>query len=318
VTDQLATFTFSSANIAGEVLPTVVQGPAVAYLASLAPGSRRAMHDALELVAEHLGRESAAATPWHLVRRAHLDALRVRLADRYAPATANRILAAVRGVLRVVRDARLISAEDFELAARVPNVRGSRLPAGRALSGGEIRALFAACDPTDALGARDAAILALLYGGGLRRAEVAALDVGDFDEEAAAVRVLGKGNKERVAHLPPGGVAAVATWLRHRGGGAGPLVHPLRRGGHIEPRRLTAHAILLALRSLGARAGVARFSPHDCRRTFIGDLLDLGVDIATVQRMVGHASPQTTARYDRRPDAARRRAAALLHVPFAT
>jgi integrase/recombinase XerD len=297
---------------------SLVLGPPNAYLASLAPGSRRAMRDGLEVAARMLvGDAGRAEIAWHLLRRPHLDALRARLADRYAPATANRILSAVRGVLRVARDGRLIAAEDFELAAAVPNVRGSRLPAGRALSQGELRALFGACDPRTPLGARDAALLALLYGAGLRRAEVAALDVGDYDEGASTVRVLGKGNKERVGHLPPGGVAAVAAWLEHRGRDAGALLHPLRRGGHIEPRRMSDQAILLALRALGGRCGVTSFSPHDCRRTFIGDLLDLGVDIATVQKMVGHSSPQTTARYDRRPEAARRHAAGLLHVPFA-
>jgi site-specific recombinase XerD len=64
------------------------------------------------------------------------------------------------------------------------------------------------------------------------------------------------------------------------------------------------------------RAGVAAFSPHDCRRSLAGDLLDAGVDLATVQAMLGHASPATTARYDRRGERAVRQASERVHVPY--
>jgi site-specific recombinase XerD len=98
--------------------------------------------------------------------------------------------------------------------------------------------------------------------------------------------------------------------------GAEPLLLPVNRHGHIVARRLTEQSIYDRLHHLAERAGVNAFSPHDCRRTLAGDLLDSGVDLATVQAMLGHASPATTARYDRRGERAVRAAATRVHVPF--
>jgi integrase-like protein len=72
------------------------------------------------------------------------------------------------------------------------------------------------------------------------------------------------------------------------------------RHGRVLARRLTEQTVYDRLRHLAQRAGVAAFSPHDCRRSLAGDLLDAGVDLSTVQVVLGHASPATAARYDRR------------------
>lgn len=70
------------------------------------------------------------------------------------------------------------------------------------------------------------------------------------------------------------------------------------------------------LEKRGAQAGLKTFTPHDFRRTFVGDLLAQGVDIATVAKLAGHGDVKTTARYDRHPETVKRDAAAKLHFPY--
>ena len=300
--------------------------PAAVYLASLAPGSRRPMRTALGIVAGLLtsNRCDAFSLDWGRLRFSHCAALRAALAERYSPASANHRLAALRGVLKAAWKLGQISTDDYHRAIAFVPVRGESLPRGRALSSGEVKGIFSACHDdssgdlrTRNSGARDAALLAILYGVGLRRSEVVALDVSDYDGESGALTVRsGKGNKARIGYVPGGAREALALWLEVRGTQEGPLLLPVLKNGRIVARRLTDQAILTIIIKRAKQAGVKHLSPHDLRRTFISDLLEAGADISTVQRMAGHASVQTTTRYDRRGERAKQKASELLHVPF--
>lgn len=291
--------------------------PVAVYLGGLAPGSRRAQRTALQTVAAMVYAEATELTlPWWALDFAHTTAIRSKVAVKFAPATANRMLAALRGVLKASFKLGLMSADHMTRASSVDAVRGTRVPKGRALSRGELTALFEVCDGLTPSGARNAALLGLLYGGGLRRAEIVALDVSDYEVETGKLVVRGKGNKERVAWATNGSRDALDAWLAVRGVEPGPLFLPVTKGGVIKRRRMSDQAVAELVRRLALRAKIARFSPHDMRRTFIGDLLDGGADLAAVQGLAGHASPTTTSRYDRRGERARKRAAELLHVPF--
>jgi integrase len=159
---------------------------------------------------------------------------------------------------------------------------------------------------------RDAALLALLTGAGLRRSELAGLQPEDLDLESGQVIVRrGKGRKDRITWLPPSGLPAIQDWLHVRGDEPGPLLCPVGKGGQLQQRAMSSQAIRGVCRRRARLAALSPFSPHDCRRTWAGDLLDAGADLATTQGLAGHASPSTTAQYDRRPEAVRRRAASL-------
>ena len=295
------------------------RSPATVYLAALAPGSRRAMRQALQVIATELtGLDQDVETvPWHQIRYEHAQAIRARLAEHYAPATANKILAALRGVLKEAWRLGLMEAETYRRATDLQPVRGERVSVGREVTLGEAAAILEACRQRGgANGARDAAAFALLYGGGLRRAEVVGLNLEDYDASEARLIVRGKGRKERSVYLDDGSQGALAAWLSYRGEEPGPLICPVYRGDRIAHRRLTDSSLYRAIDRRRREAKVAPFTPHDLRRSFGGDLLDAGVDLATVQRLMGHSSPQTTAGYDRRGERSKRQAVKLRHTPY--
>lgn len=310
----IASFPTSDALILTTALP-LSQHPAAVYLGQLSRGSRRTMRQSLDAIARLLTQNQADALTlnWAALRYVHTAAIRAVLQETYAPTTANKMLCALRRVLKEALRLGQMAADDYAKAIDLPAIKGTRLLRGRALSRSEVQALLEACaaDPTPA-GGRDAALIGLLQAG-LRRSEVVGLDRSDVELESGALTIRnGKGQKDRLAYLPPEALAAVSAWVALRGGEAGALLYPVHRVGRLLPRRLTDQAVLGALQKRATQAGVDPFSPHDFRRTFISELLDAGVDIVTVQQLVGHASPTTTARYDRRGEAAKRQAVALL------
>ena len=297
------------------------QHPALTYLAGLGKSSQRTQWAALGVVAAVLtsGQCTPLTLPWAQLRRQHVNAVRAWLIEHRSVATGRRLMAALRGVLKECWRLDLMTIEVYQRAIDVKNIKGDKpsQAAGRALRDGEKAAMLQACaaDPTPA-GARDAAIFGLGVFGGLRRAELAGLLIDDYDQAGGVLTVRGKGNKTRTVHVAPGVDDALADWLHVRGEQAGALFLAINKGGRILTDGISDAAIYDALAKRAAAAGVKKFSPHDLRRTFAGDLLDAGADIATVQKIMGHSDSNTTAGYDRRGERAKQSAIGKLHMAW--
>lgn len=262
-----------------------------------------------------------ADVPWEHIRKAEFLRLRALLSQKrvivavdekgkevekevkYASTSANKHLYTVRVLLGHMFDEGLIDASEMEHLRRVKRVKGREEPAGRALKKSEMTSLLDACDLDTPRGVRDHAIFKTLHCCGLRRDEVGSLTVDAYSSKH--LKVVGKGNVTRIVPVPVALKAAIDRWLAIRGRSPGPLFtrfYPGASGKIWLGERLSSQAIFKLLMELIAKSGVEKCSPHDMRRTYASDLLSSGVDITTVQKLMGHVNQETTARYDRRSE----------------
>jgi integrase/recombinase XerC len=211
-----------------------------------------------------------------------------------AKSTIARKLSAVRSFLaHAVRDG-LIESSPAE-SIKAPRVDR---PLPQTMTVDEIFNLLDRIQGDDLAALRDRSILELLYAAGLRVSELVSLDQDDLDLHARVVRVLGKGNKERMVPFGKQAEEALRRWLdcsrelRAKSSCAGALYLNLRGG------RLTDRSVRRILdRRLREAAIHARLSPHALRHSFATHLLGAGADLRAIQELLGHASLSTTQRY---------------------
>lgn len=279
------------------------------YIGSLAPGSRRTITESLNIAADILsgGIYDAWGFPWWEIKYQHTTALRTLLSEKYAPATCNKIIAAVRRVLIESMRLGLMLPEDCAKSSDIKRVKGSRELSGRALTKTELTAIQnAIAKDSSPRGIRDLAIFHILMLG-LRRSEVANLKVSNYNPTQEYIYVeSGKGNKDRIVFLSDSAKMSIASLLGWKGFCANYLFTPISKGGRCIDRQLTPDGIATIIINRGKSAAVESFSLHDFRRTFISNLFDANVDISTIQKLVGHADPATTIKYDRRGDDAKK------------
>jgi integrase len=292
--------------------------PVDVYLTRLGPGSRQGMSQALDGIARFLtgGTSESKALDWATIRYQDTSAIRGWLVKTYAPATAKRMIAALRGVLTESWRLGLMSHDDYARGTDIAPVRGETEPRGRALTNEELLRLFQTCSADSSpAGVRDGGILAVLYGLGLRRSELIALDVADYDPDQGTLAIKGKGNKPRIGYVLEQVKELLRLWIAVRGRSEGPIFVPVTKGGNLNFHRLTPQAVALIVKKRAAEAEVEKFSCHDLRRSFITDLLEAGADLSIVQQLAGHRQVTTTTLYDKRGEAAKVKAAGMIKIP---
>lgn len=234
---------------------------------------------------------------------AYVDQLKAARDDdgrpRYAPSSIARALVAVRSFHRFCLEEGLVDGDPSE------EVGAPRVPQGipKALTEEEVEALLGAVIGDGPRALRDRAILETLYATGVRISELVGLDRRDLDFDGALLRVLGKGDKERVVPIGRSARAALEDYLARgrpelerpvtRTRVAGDPVLLNARGG-----RLTRQGCWKIVTTAGGRVGLAgRLSPHVLRHSCATHMLEHGADIRVVQELLGHASLSTTQVY---------------------
>jgi len=211
-----------------------------------------------------------------------------------------RHMATLRGFYRfLLQEKRL--AEDPTLNLASPRI-WKTLP--KYLSVEEVERLLAAPDRSEPRGARDGAMLDLLYASGLRVSELISLRVGNLQVEGpyAFLQVTGKGNKQRLSPVGQQALASVKTYLHGARtqllrGRTSPYLFVTGRG-KAQARPMTRQCFWQIISACGRRAGISRgLTPHLLRHSFATHLLERGADLRSVQQMLGHADISTTQIY---------------------
>jgi integrase/recombinase XerD len=321
------------------------------YLESLKPGDgRRSAEDALQTLALLFsdGACDAHEFPWQQVKAYHgtaainilkeegtparLESLRFdrdptrkyrQVPPAYAAKHVQKLRTSLRRVLSECFKLGFLTAEERDAALQIPKADAQGATRGRILSASEYRALTSACGgDTTRQGPRDSLILSLGYQGGLRVNEMIALTVNDmkYDNRRGQVTVYVKGTKDsrgRTVPLHNGALIALEDWLEARGDGKGALLCPVRKGGKVEVRRLTATAIRQSCGKRAEEAGVAPFSPNDLRRSAVASRGDGRARRARETRVLA-SEAQTSALFSAHGEPPPRVGAEGVHFPYQT
>lgn len=289
--------------------PKSYVNPAVRYISSLdAKSSQSTTINILNNLAKCMGFEDLHKCPWEDMNYDVVQFILRNLKEReLAPTTINSYMNAIKQTMQHAFYDELIEVKVLSRIKGIKQVRGERISKGRKIESSEIRALLDTCSQSKKHGdIRDAAIICMMRGCGLRRAEVPALKYDSIDKSNKLVKVLGKGNKERMMQIPDQIYPIIERWMTivdkqdWRGKSPTYLFMPSHKSGRLLNKRLGDSSIRYILDQRISKANIDRFSPHDMRRTFATTLLENNREMSDVQLLMGHSDIRTTIKYDLR------------------
>jgi site-specific recombinase XerD len=226
--------------------------------------------------------------------RMHLEARRL------APGTINLRLAAVRRLAYESADSGLISPEQAAGIRRVKGAKKLGVRVGNWLVANDARALWELPDRKTLKGKRDRAILSVLLACGLRRGEIAALNLRDIqrrEDHWAIVDLAGKGGHIRTVPVPDWVARTIVEWVTAASISSGKLFRCVCRAGKIWGDLMTDRVVWHVVKDYAAKLGLPQLAPHDLRRSCARLCHVSGGELEQIQFLLGHVSVQTTEKY---------------------
>ena len=277
-------------------LPDLEQSKSSVLNSLPSPNSRRSYDHAIREFIEWYCSEPRLALNRTVVTR-----YRICLEQaHYSSATINLRLAAVRRLAYEAADSGLLSPD---LAAGIRRVKGAKrlgVRIGNWLTAEQGNRLLQALDRDTLRGKRDYAILAVLLGCGLRRAELAATTVQDLqqrEEHWVFADLIGKGGHIRTVPVPGWIEKAVGDWLTVANITDGPIFRSINKSGRIAETGFSPKVIWTVVKKVCSKCGLANVAPHDLRRSCARLCHEAGGELEQIQFLLGHVSVQTTERY---------------------
>ncbi|MBF6615485.1 MAG: tyrosine-type recombinase/integrase [Candidimonas sp.] len=310
--NSLQPFQFTASTLPGHFSPEQMAQVLRDFMAGFAPNSRITMRYALRRVADDLGMIGCDGAPiehvqWNTIRAAAVSELLYVWRDQLEVGTIRLYMHALRGVARACFIRGMMPADEFALLSQVKLPRGrNRVGRGRAVEQQYKTALLRDCMNDERVqGVRDAALIALLFGSGIRRAEAASLLDENLDIDEGELRVRVKGGDYVVRYLAAWTIPYLKAWRDVRRANElhrGPYLSRIWKGGKVSNTAMQGRSLFYLLEERSKRAGLPFLvRPHDARRTVGTEMLSTHGELIA-QKVLGHADLSTTRIYDKRSD----------------